>query len=428
MLRTLLAKDLRRTWRNPIPWLILIAIPFATTGIIGLVFGGGCGDVQVQIKVAVVDEDDSPLTRLLRGSMNQREARERLDLQFLGREEALRRVTSNEFAAAVIIPKGFTSDYVKRERPVALQVVKNPAQGVPPAVVQEGLALIVSALNALSRIAGDQLSGWSAALTQADNREFLDQLAAWSNLLVQTRNLVEPVKDYLSPPLVVYTKNTKESGHAESRTTSARGGFADLFGFLLIGLAAMFLLMLADNSMRDLYREMRFRTLERFSTLREGLTVFVAAKVVFTLAILLVGSAILFGGGGLIFGIGWKRLPEFVLLIVTYAFFAAGFMGLIAALAGEERRADLFNTVVVLGLSLAGGCMFPPEVFPPVWRDHVMPFLPTAWFASAARALQRDGATTEWIRSATLLAGFGVLTIVIAGRLFQVRLQKGMRP
>ena len=32
MLRTLLAKDLRRAWRNPVPWLISLGVPFVITG------------------------------------------------------------------------------------------------------------------------------------------------------------------------------------------------------------------------------------------------------------------------------------------------------------------------------------------------------------------------------------------------------------
>ena len=41
MLPILLAKDLRRAWRNPLPWLINLIVPLAMTALIGLVFGGG---------------------------------------------------------------------------------------------------------------------------------------------------------------------------------------------------------------------------------------------------------------------------------------------------------------------------------------------------------------------------------------------------
>ena len=39
MLRVLLAKDLRRAARNPLPWLINLLVPLCMTALIGLAFG-----------------------------------------------------------------------------------------------------------------------------------------------------------------------------------------------------------------------------------------------------------------------------------------------------------------------------------------------------------------------------------------------------
>ena len=68
MLRVLLAKDLRRAWRNPLPWLINLIVPLAMTALIGLVFGGHSDSGALgRIRFAVVDEDKSLLGRFLRG-------------------------------------------------------------------------------------------------------------------------------------------------------------------------------------------------------------------------------------------------------------------------------------------------------------------------------------------------------------------------
>ena len=40
MIGVLLAKDLRRAWRNPLPWVIFLALPLCVTALIGLAFGG----------------------------------------------------------------------------------------------------------------------------------------------------------------------------------------------------------------------------------------------------------------------------------------------------------------------------------------------------------------------------------------------------
>src|SRR6185369_1275837 len=109
MLWTLLIKDLKRARRNPWPYLINLALPLCITALIGLAFGpaskdGGLG----QIKVAVVDDDDSVLSSLLRGAMNQGDFKKHLEARFLERKEALKQIHDNKISAVLIIPKGFT--------------------------------------------------------------------------------------------------------------------------------------------------------------------------------------------------------------------------------------------------------------------------------------------------------------------------------
>jgi ABC-type multidrug transport system permease subunit len=415
-LRILLAKDLRRAWRNPVPWLVSLAVPLVITGLIGVAFspqtgGGGLG----RITFALVDEDDSSLTRFIRSSLTGREAGEHLDVRALGREEALRRITDNQLAAVVIIPKGFTREYFGG-RATALDLVKNPAQAIHPAVVEEGLGLLVTTLNAVGRTLGDDLAEWGELLDSADRFD----LDAAGRALRHTGDRLAPAKAYLNPPLVSYRQEAraKASGPAPAPAWS-------IFAFLLVGMGAMFLLYIADNAMRDLYRELRFHTLERFQTLHEGLFVLIAGKAVFAVAAVLVGAAILFGGGALVFRFAWQQPFALAALVAAYALFAAGFMGLLAALAGNERRAEILNNVIVMVVSLAGGCMFPPQQLPAFMRDHVTPLLPTAWFAAAGRALQENGAYLGWVGAAGKLAGLGVALLMLAAVLLRRRLQRG---
>ena len=415
-LRTLLAKDLRRAWRNPVPWLVSIAVPFVITALIGMAFsprtGGGLG----RITFALVDEDDSPFTRLIRGGLTGQEAGKYLDVRLLDHDEALHRITNNEIAAVVIIPKGFTRDYLGVGKPIALELVKNPAQAIHPAIVEEGLGLLVTALNAIAHTLGGDLAEWGAILEGHGELDF----QAMSRLLQRTGDHLAPAKAYLSPPLVSY------QGETRVNTPGAAPAWS-MFAFLLVGMGAMFLLFMADNAMRDLYRELRFHTLERFQTLHEGLLVLIAGKAAFAVAVVLVGAVILFGGGALVFRFAWRQPLALVVLVLTYALFAAGFMGLLAALAGKERRADILNNVIIMVISLAGGCMFPPQQLPAFMRDHVTPLLPTAWFAAAARALQEDGASLAWMGAAGRLAAIAAVLLVLATALFRRRLQKGVR-
>jgi ABC-type multidrug transport system permease subunit len=315
-----------------------------------------------------------------------------------------------------VIPKGFTRGYLSGRAPVALELVKNPARAIHPAVVEETLGLLASALNAVAHTLGDDLAAWGELL---ESRERFDFDAA-ARLLRATGDRLAPARAWLDPPLVTYESETKPG-------EEKKGPAWSLFAFLLIGMAAMFLLYIADNAMRDLYRELRFHTIDRFRTLHEGLFAFVAGKAAFAIVAVLVGAVILFGGGALVFAFAWRRPLPLVILVLAYAVFAAGFLGALAALGGSERRAEVLDNVIVMGVSLAGGCMFPPEQLPAFLREHVTPLLPTAWFTAAARALQDDPAYGGWTGTAAALVGAGVVLLAVAALLLQRRLSKGAR-
>jgi hypothetical protein len=344
--------------------LVSIAVPLVITALIGVAFGpraGGSGFGKVRF--ALVDEDDSRFTRLIREALRGDEAGKYLDAQILERGEAVRRVTNNELAAVVVIPKGFTKGYL-RGSPVALELVKNPAQAIHPAIVEEGLGLLVSALNAIARAVGRDLAEWGALLEGSERFDFQEA----GRLLERTGDHLAPAKAYLSPPLVSYEQETRAN-------TSRPGPAWSLFAFLLVGMGAMFFLYMADNAMRDLYRELRFRTLERFQTLHEGLVVLIVGKVAFAMAVVVAGAVILFGGlscsvrlrqpftGGARLGL---RAPR------------GRFHGAARRARQAQRRADILNNVIVMVISLAGGCI--PRLAAP-FIQITNALLPTAWFA-----------------------------------------------
>ena len=418
MLRTLLAKDLRRARRNPVPWLISLGVPFLITALIGLAFGPASGGGVGRIKLGLVDEDDSALTRMLRGGLNQEEAGKYLEPHFLTRAEALAQINASKLAAVVIIPKGFTRDFLTARAPVKLELVKNPAESVHPAMVEEMAATLVTGLNAVARNLQADFPEWRAAFAGDHDID----LRTVGRLVESAGDRLHAARDYF-PPLVTYEKATV----AGQPAAAIGGGEArGIFAFLQLGMAAMFLLFMADHAVRDFYRELNLRTLARFRTLREGLVVFVSGKVLYAIAIVLLGAVILLGGAAVVFQFTWRSPGPLLVLVLAYALFGAGLMGLVAALAGQERHADRLNNLLTMILAMAGGCMFPPEQLPGFVRDHLTPLMPTAWFVTAARGLQFGGGPA-WPGAALKLGFVGGLLVFGAAALFRRRLAKGVR-
>ena len=321
MLLTLLAKDLRRASRNPVPWLISLVVPFFITGLLGAIFSPKNRASQLGIvHVALVDEDDTGLGEFLTGMLEQTRtsgsrsnAPFEIDLALLPRTEAVERTTWGEFSAVIVLPEGFTEGYFDTGEPVAIEIIKNPAQGVHPRIVEEAVGLLVTAMNALRDVAGEQLGDVRALFSEDEEDDVLARMARGGAILVRARERLEPVRAYLSPPLIQYTQEER----ADTSAKPAESG-DEVFRFLVAGMAAMFLLYLIDHAMRDLYRELRARTLERFQTIHQGLVAFIAGKVCFGIAMGLIGAVILMGGASVIFQFSWRHPLPLVALVVVF--------------------------------------------------------------------------------------------------------------
>jgi ABC-type multidrug transport system permease subunit len=423
MLRVLLAKDLRRAWRNPLPWLINLALPLCITVIVGLAFGGksesrGLG----RIRFAVVDEDQSVLSDFLRGAANQREGGKYLEPVFLQRDAALRQITEGKLSAAVIIPTNFTRNYLTGDAPVRLELVKNPAESIHPAVLEELLGAVVTALNAVARNFQSEFPEWRQVIEGNRNQH---EVAA---LVERAGDKLQAVKRYINPPLVGYEK---EAHAEETKGGDAKGGGSsqspafNLFAFLLVGMCGMFLLFLANTGMLDLHQELLCRTFERYHTLRHPLAPFVAGKVIVTVVLLLISSVILLVGGGLIFRIPWRQPVVLAVVTVAYCCFAASFMAALVALAPDPRRASTVNSIAAMLLGLAGGCAFPADNLPALLRHTITPYLPSYWYTTTLRLLQ-FGSPAPWGRVTLQLLGVSLLLIALAAFLFRRRFKNGL--
>jgi len=432
MLRVLLAKDLRRAWRNPLPWLINLIVPLAMTALIGLVFGGKSdGGALGRIRFAVVDEDKSVLTRMLPGAANQEEGRKYLEPVFMDRAAALREVNGNKISAVLIIPAHFTSNYLTAREPVSLELIKNPAESVHPAVLEELLGAVVTALNAISRNFNSEFPALQAAF-EGDVDYHKTAL-----LVERVGDKLNTAGQFINPPLVSYEKDEEVPKNSASKNSKSKGdgdgnkvksnGSGGIFAYLLLGLSAMFLLFLANNAMTDLHRELRKRTFERYQTMHQRLWPFIVGKVVFAVVILLLCSIVMLGGGGLIFGIHWRQLVPLMSLTFGYNCFVAALFALLVALVPDERRAGVLNNIAGMALGLMGGCAFPPNQLPTFLREHITPHLPSNWFVETARTLQFSSANIPWAFVVIKLAVLSVVLIALAAMLFRRRFNVGLR-
>ncbi|MCP5528428.1 MAG: ABC transporter permease [Verrucomicrobiales bacterium] len=417
MILDLLLKDLKRTRHNPWPVLIFLAVPLCITGLLGAVFGSlDASEGLGRIRLAVVDEDESALGGFLRSAFSQGEAGEHFEPLIVERDEGERLLRENEVSAMLVIPSGFTTDFLAGAEPSPFELVKNPAQAFHPAIVEELMGVAVEGLSAVAALLGDQLPGWRSLFEDAERLDYI----RLSSLILQGGERLERVEDFLFPPLVGYESTTSESAKPAPPTVN-------LFAYLLPGMAAMFLLFIGDGLTRDLYKEVRMRTLDRYRTMRISLLPLLLAKMLHAFAVMLVGALILFGGASLIFGFAWREPLRLAALVAAYVLCAAGCMTLLAALARSEKRADAMNTMIVFAMAFTGGSMFPLNVLPAFIQRTLSPVMPNYWLIRGAHQLEQGGPDGLVIAVTAGLAVAGVGLVVAAAWRFDRLLRKGVR-
>lgn len=427
MFADLLIKDAKRMRQNPWPILIFLAIPLCLTALIGVAFGPNSESSGLgQIKLAVVDEDGDFVGGLLRSAFNQGDAQEYFAPQVLSRSEAEALLNDNKISAMVVIPETFTGRFFRGESPPPLELVKNPAQSFHPAIVEELLGVVAEVLSAASSVFGSELRAASDLFEENDRFDF----RAMAELSRLTGERLEGVEDFLLPPLISYTTSTgeeeQEAGAGEPANDEANPR-TQIFTYILPGMAAMFLLMVGDGSTRDLYKEVRFGTLNRYRTLRSNLLLFLLAKIMNSLWVMLACALILFGGGWLIFGIQWNHPFWLSLLSVAFSLCACGFLTLLAALARSEKRADTMNSAIVLGLAFVGGSMVPVNALPGFVRQFISPLTPNYWFIESVRRLQNDVVDSLVINSCIALTLAGLVLAAVSAWRFNRVLREGIR-
>ena len=445
MLRVLLSKDLRRARRNPLPWLINLSVPLMMTALIGLVFGGGSNSGALgRIRFAVVDEDKSLLSDFLRGSANQREGGKYLEPVFMERAEAMRQINASQISAVLIIPTNFMRNYLRASDKVSLELIKNPAESIHPAVLEELLGVVVTGLNAISRNFNSEFPAWQAAL------EDMEDYHALAALIERAGDKLKMLKKFINPPLVAYTKEEDVNDPKNSRTGASTNAGKDqsgsaqtpanskpakskqsdgsgIFAWLLVGMSGQFLLFLGQIGMTDLHKELRKRTLERYQTLRTSLFPFIASKAVFSMVMLVLCSLILLGGGGLVFQVHWRQPLSMIPLTIGYICFVTGLFAVLVALVPDERRATALNNIAGMAVGLIGGCLFPSENLPAFVRDHLTPLMPSAWFAGGIRSLHFGGGEVAWGLATVKLVALSVLLLTLAAALLRRKVQSGSR-
>ena len=402
-------KDLKLIFRDRAALTIMLLAPFLLTIGMGFVTGRFSGNSNglADVPVVIVNLDQEQLGNALADVFSSQELADLMEPSISSNPEAARRLVDNDkAAAAVIIPKGFTSSIIPAEgttfsqnnmdsEPVKIEVYANPTRptsaGVIKAIVDEFI----------SRVEEGRTSGMTS-ITQL----IQDGLLNPQNATSEAQKLFQNADQSESPAI---TLKTDKEGAAAVRF--------DILAYMAPGMALLFLMYTVSYGGRSILAERLQGTLPRLLVSPTSTSAVLGGKV---LGIFLTGVAqvgILILASSIFFGVKWGDPRGLFLLILAVAFGATGWSMLITALARSPGQVASVGSALMLIFGILGGSFISLDQLPAYVRT-LSKITPNAWGLDGFTTLALGGTLPNLMQPITALLIMGAVLFGIAVMLF----------
>ncbi|MBP6875657.1 MAG: ABC transporter permease [Candidatus Eisenbacteria bacterium] len=459
-MRTILAmirKDLLRRMRAPLAPLVFLLFPFLFSGLIALAFGSGGEERRPRFKLAVVDEDKGFVAGLVRGALEQEQAAEYLEASESSLEDALASIARNRIAGAIVIPAGFT-DAVWKGEPAHLRVIRNPAQSAGPVAVEETAELLALFLNGAGDLLAEPIGRIRSAMSEGDANVSAQTPGGQSpgaqpptaqtpsalmhamhdtqvaEIAVTTGHVFDSAGRFLLPPRIHIEKADApgvpvpaigNAKRANENASADESRFAQIFRYVLPGMAAFALFILAIGLTADIFTERRLGTLSRQIAAPIRTLHLILGKMGATLVVGMIVALLMAVIGGALLGIR-ANLLTFALLALAFLFAVTAFVTLIYSLARNEQRGGTFASIVLMIMAFLGGSFIPLESLPAFARA-LSPFTLNYWATRGFQTLlfTKGGGVSDIAAPLAVFAGVGAASAVAGAWLLQRLLRRG---
>lgn len=402
----LIRKDLVLYFSNKRALLVNLAAPIFIAVFFGSLFGGG-DKKTAPIPIAVIDQDQSEVSRRIIGGLR---ADKSLEVRDLPPDEALAQVKAGKLKVVLTLPKDFGRTaartlFAPGNRPV-IDVQYDPSQAMALAVVrglftQQVMQHVTGALmGGTDSVAQDLLKDVRGQLSSSENLapgQRRDLLAMFDAIeKVQGGTLPAPAtqgdgaaagKADAPARGGLRTPFELRETAAKANRNAAYNAYSQSFG----GMGVQFILFMAIDLgiglllMRrmGLWKRYRAAPLSRFQLLGSSLASI--AIIAFTLL------TVIFGVGMLFFGVRVEgSLPGFIIVVAAFSLLTAS-LGLLLAAVGKTPEATRGLAIfVTLVLMMVGGAWVPSFVFPE-WLQKASLFMPTTWAIEGLAAMTWRG-------------------------------------
>ncbi len=416
-------KDIRIALRDPVGLVLMLAAPIALTLVTAFAFGGlgggtSSGGLQ-EVQVAIYNQDQgaygaqfveilNPSAENLAAEPNLQQVADLLAPTVVASDaEARHLIDDEQYAAAVIIPPGFSESLVPSDpsqpaAPATIEIYANPARPVGSAVVNSIVQGVVDQMTAGS-VAG------RVAITSLVYSGRLSPEEATTN----GPSLAEPIVNAVLNSQLI----TLEREELGSQTNS--GGF-DWLSYMAPSMAVLFLMFTMSNAGRSILAEKQYGTLPRMLVSPTSRTAVLGGKMLGVYFIGLLQMTVLILSGKLLFNISYGPLPLVALFTVVLVGAATAWGMLEAAFSKSTGQANALGWALNLVFAALAGNFVPRAAYP-AWLQKFGLLTPNAWGIDSYYKLIHGGTFMDILPALLVLGGMTVMLFIVAVFVFRKR-------
>ncbi len=395
-------KDLRIIARDYASWIMMLAAPIILTLAMGLVSGtlfsddeGGLSDIPV----VVVNKDGEGLGTGLVAAF---EAPELEGLFLLSASEdeadARRQVDEAEFAAAIIIPAGFTTGVIPdlstgiAGKPVPIEIYSDPGQPISVGVVT---SVVTNFMNEIDTL----VVGGIVAVTQLMENNLISEEET-------ARSAAETVGR------IAQQENTQLIVLSSSDLSVAEEASADPLLVFATGMAVFFLMYTVTVGGRSILQERNMGTLSRMIASPTRVGQILGGKVVGIFITGFLQVTILIVATSLLLDVQWGDSLAVGVLIAATTAAATGWGIVLAAFATTPAQVASVGTALMLIFGILGGS-FTGVPSGGLW-GALSKITPHAWAIDGMAQLAESGSVVDVAMNIVALLAMTVVLFIAA--------------
>lgn len=434
MLLPLILKDLKLFAADRRDVIVTVVVPIALAAFMAFIFGSRTGsaaggDANIALPVAVVDRDDTPLTRAVIEDMRKAGL---IAPTLMSGEAASGSVTTGRYSAAIFIPPGFsqrsTTSLFSPDKP-EIRIIYDPSKTIELQVLRG--ALLQSGIQTIAREAFSAENWRTTAQANLERVESTGRLTLSQKLALRalfasidrfyadnapstapatTRSSAPFSASGLTAPFNLVAEPVGGAGGKNSANIR-NATVAHIFAGMTIQGILFYAVEAAMNLLRDrsrgIWKRFRAAPLSRITLL--------SARIASgTLICLLIFTAVMLFGV-LVYGIRIHgSIPGFLLVAFMTALMSATFGLLIATFGKTEQQSRGFAILGVLIIVMLSGAWFPSFMMPRIVQRFGV-ILPSRWSIDGLDAMTwRARPFTDALTPAAALLAFSAVFATIA--------------